>query len=116
MLVTSSRAVKGSKGVNIYLLHPNVSVVNLSNVTSDHVIDRGEWENPIKKKGTNVPIPVIKCHQPWPSSSTAHGRPIDRRTRINWPQNALSRFQMRNPPRKIVKPTKKLAVRNRPKT
>lgn len=55
-------------------------------------------------KSDPVPKPVIKCHQPWPSSRMAHGSPISRRHPRSVVQNILSRFQMAKPARKIVRP------------
>lgn len=52
----------------------------------------------------NVPTPVIKCHQAWPSSSAPQGKPSCRRHCLIWLQNALSIFQMRNPMRKTLSP------------
>lgn len=50
------------------------------------------------------PIPVMRCHHPWPSSKIAHGRPIARRKRLAWEQKMLSRFQIAKPPMNIARP------------
>lgn len=55
----------------------------------------------------NLPRPVIRCHQAWPSSSTAQGRPTACLSCRTWEQKTLSRFQIKNPPRKTLSPVPK---------